>query len=129
MQSAATAALGTVVTIASCYEAGYDGFWLHRVLTAANIENHVIDPASIHVDRRARRIKTDRIDAQALLRTLLAHRRGEGRVWSVVQPPTPEDEDRKRPHRERQNLLKERGRHVNRIKVSVRSRASWIMSR
>jgi transposase len=92
-------------------------------------ENHVIDPASIHVDRRARRIKTDRIDAQALLRTLLAHRRGEGRVWSVVQPPTPEDEDRKRPHRERQNLLKERGRHVNRIKVSVRSRASWIMSR
>jgi transposase len=116
LQLAAAEALGTVVTIASCYEAGYDGFWLHRVLTAANIENHVIDPASIHVDRRARRVKTDRIDAQALLRTLLAHRRGEGRVWSVVQPPTPEDEDRKRPHRERQNLLKERGRHVNRIK-------------
>ena len=64
----------------------------------------------------ARRVKTDRIDAQALLRTLMAHRRGESRVWSVVQPPTPEDEDRKRPHRERQNLLKERGRHVNRIK-------------
>jgi len=115
-QLAATEALGTVVTIASCYEAGYDGFWLHRVLTAANIENYVVDPASIHVDRRARRIKTDRIDAQALLRTLMAHRRGEGRVWSIVQPPTPEDEDRKRPHRERQNLLKERGRHVNRIK-------------
>jgi transposase len=115
-QFAAAEALGTEVSIASCYEAGYDGFWLHRVLSAANFENHVIDPASIHVDRRARRVKTDRIDAQALLRTLMAHRRGESRVWSVVQPPTPEDEDRKRPHRERQNLLKERGRHVNRIK-------------
>src|SRR5215469_15061741 len=92
------------------------GFGCIGCSTAANIENYVVDPASIHVDRRARRIKTDRIDAQALLRTLMAHRRGEGRVWSIVRPPTPEDEDRKRPHRERQNLLKERGRHVNRIK-------------
>jgi transposase len=108
--------LDTDVTIASCYEAGYDGFWLHRVLIGADVENYVVDPASIHVDRRARRVKTDRIDAQALLRTLMAHRRGEGRVWSVVQAPTSDDEDRKRPHRERQNLLKERGRHVNRIK-------------
>jgi transposase len=113
---AAADVLDTDVTIASCYEAGYDGFWLHRVLIGANVENYVIDPASIHVDRRARRVKTDRIDAQALLRTLMAHRRGEGRVWSVVQAPTSDDEDRKRPHRERQNLLKERGRHVNRIK-------------
>jgi transposase len=76
----------------------------------------VVDPASIHVDRRARRAKTDRIDAQALLRTLMAHHRGEGRVWSVVRAPTPEEEDARRPHRERQNLIKERGRHVNRIK-------------
>jgi transposase len=113
---AAAEALGTAVIIATCYEAGYDGFWLHRVLAAADVQNCVVDPASIHVDRRARRAKTDRIDAQALLRTLMAHRRGEGRVWSVVQPPTPADEDARRPHRERQNLLKERGRHVNRIK-------------
>jgi transposase len=113
---AAADVLDTDVTIASCYEAGYDGFWLHRVLIGADVENYVVDPASIHVDRRARRVKTDRIDAQALLRTLMAHRRGEGRVWSVVQAPTSDDEDRKRPHRERQNLLKERGRHVNRIK-------------
>lgn len=104
------------VAVVSCYEAGYDGFWLHRVLTAAGVENYVVDPASIHVDRRARRVKTDRIDAQALLRTLMAHRRGEGRVWSVVRPPTPAEEDARRPHRERDNLLKERGRHVNRIK-------------
>src|SRR6516165_3799900 len=85
---------------ASCYEAGYDGFWLHRVLTGAGVSNHVVDPASIHVDRRARRAKTDRIDAQALLRTLMAYRRGEGRVWSVVEPPTPEEEDARRTHRE-----------------------------
>lgn len=113
---AARETLEREVVVTSCYEAGYDGFWLHRVLTAANIQNHVVDPASIHVDRRARRTKTDRVDALALLRTLMAHRRGEGRVWSVVQPPTPTDEDARRPSRERQNLLKERGRHVNRIK-------------
>jgi transposase len=115
-RTAVAATLGTKVIVASCYEAGYDGFWLHRVLTAAGVENYVVDPASIHVDRRARRVKTDRIDAQALLRTLMAHRRGEGRVWSVVRPPTPADEDARRPNRERQNLIKERGRHINRIK-------------
>jgi transposase len=82
-QLAATEALGTVVTIASCYEAGYDGFWLHRVLTAANIENYVIDPASIHVDRGARRVKTDHTDARALLRTLMAHRVVGGLISSV----------------------------------------------
>jgi transposase len=78
--------------------------------------NHVVDPASIQVDRRARRAKTDRIDVQALLRSLMAHHCGEGRVWSVVRVPTVEEEDARRPHRERQNLIKERGRHVNRIK-------------
>ena len=98
------------------FEAGYDGFWLHRVLTSAGITNLVVDPASIQVDRRARRVKTDRIDAQALLRFLMAHHRGEVRVWSVVRVPTPDEEDAKRTHRERQNLIKERGRHVNRIK-------------
>ena len=113
---AAAEARGTEVTIASCHEAGYDGFWLPRVLIAAGVENHVVDPASIHVDRRAPRVRTDRIDAQALLRTVMAHRRGEGRVWSVVQPPTPTDEDARRPHRERPNLRKERGRHVRRIR-------------
>ena len=89
--------LASKVAVVSCYEAGYDGFWLHRVLTAAGVENYVVDPASIHVDRRARRAKTDRIDAQALLRTLMAHRRGEGRVWSVVRPPTPAEEGVCRP--------------------------------
>jgi transposase len=115
-RKAAAEAVGTEVAALTCQEAGYDGFWLHRVLTAAGIASLVVDPASIHVDRRARRAKTDRIDAQALLRALMAHHRGEGRVWSVVRAPTPEEEDARRPHRERQNLIKERGRHVNRIK-------------
>ncbi len=113
---AAERQLGGEIMVASCHEAGYDGFWLHRLLSEAGIANQVVDPASIHVDRRARRVKTDRTDAQALLRALMASSRGEGRVWSVVQPPTAEEEDARRPHRERQNLLKERGRHVNRIK-------------
>lgn len=112
----AAEAAGTGVAVLACQEAGYDGFWLHRVLTAAGIVSHVVDPASIHVDRRARRAKTDRIDAQALLRALMAHHRGDGRVWSVVRVPTHEEEDARRPNRERENLIKERGRHVNRIK-------------
>jgi transposase len=116
LRRAAVETTGAEVAVLACQEAGYDGFWLHRVLVASGITSHVVDPASIHVDRRARRAKTDRIDAQALLRTLMAYHRGEGRVWSVVRAPTPEEEDARRPHRERQNLINERGRHVNRIK-------------
>src|SRR3954452_23005025 len=115
-RAAAAEATGEAVAVASCYEAGYDGFWLHRVLVAAGIANLVVDPVSLQVDRRARRAKTDRIDAQALLRALMAHHRHEPRVWSPVRVPAPADEDARRTHRERQNLLKERGRHVNRIK-------------
>ena len=63
----------------SCYEAGYDGFWLHRLLLAAGITNYVFDPASIAVDQRARRVKTDRIDGEKMLRTLMAYLRGEPR--------------------------------------------------
>lgn len=102
------------VRVTSCYEAGRDGFWLHRVLVAQDIDNHVIDPASVAVDRRARRAKTDRIDARALLRTLMAQTRGE-RACSVVRVPTAAAEDAKRPHRER--LIGERGQHVNRIQA------------
>ena len=67
----------------SCYEAGYDGFWLHRLLEAHGVRNHVIDPASVQVDRRARRVKTDHVDAKRLLRSLMAYLRGEPKVWSV----------------------------------------------
>ncbi len=99
-----------------CHEAGYDGFWIHRRLEAAGIISHVIDPASLQVDRRARRIKTDAIDVEALLRALVAYRRGETRICRMVRPPTVEQEDARRLHRERHRLIKERVAHVNRIK-------------
>ncbi len=104
------------VKVLSCYEAGYDGFWLHRVLAEAGIINHVIDPASLQVNRRARRAKTDRIDALGMLRALMAFQRGEEQVFSVVQVPSVEREDARRVHRERERLIKERIQHVNRIK-------------
>jgi len=76
------------VELVSCYEAGYDGFWLHRLLEAHGIRNYVIDPASLQVDRRARRAKTDRVDVERLLRSLMAYLRGEPKVWSVVCVPS-----------------------------------------
>jgi len=97
-------------------EAGLDGFWIHRVLQSEGIESHVVDAASILVSRRRRRAKTDKIDGETLVRTLLAYKRGEPRVCSMLKPPTPEDEDRRRLSRERKTLVAERVEHVNRIK-------------
>jgi transposase len=97
-------------------EAGLDAFWIHRVLEQEGIESHVVDAASIAVSRRRRRAKTDKIDGEALLRALLAFKRGEPRVCSMVRAPTPEEEDRRRICRERKVLIAERVRHVNRIK-------------
>lgn len=97
-------------------EAGLDGFWIHRALQAEGIESHVVDPASIAMPRRRRRTKTDRIDGEMLVRTLLAFKRGEPRVCAMVRALTPEQEDRRRLVRERQELTAERVRHVNRIK-------------
>ncbi len=104
------------VRIVCCYEAGYDGFWLHRLLCANGIENQVMDPASLPVNRRARRAKTDRIDLAALLRTLMAWHRGEKQVCRMVRVPSPEQEDRRRHSRERERLVKERIQHIARIK-------------
>jgi transposase len=106
---------GQPVRIVSCYEAGYDGHWLHRWLTQEGVINHEIDPSSIEVNRRARRAKTDGIDLDKLMRALLAHLRGEPRVCSMVHVPTVEDEDRRRRTRERERLGKERTAHTNRI--------------
>jgi transposase len=107
--------MGRAVEVVSCYEAGYDGFWLHRQLEAHGVRNYVIDPASLQVDRRARRVKTDRIDAERLLRSLMAYLRGEPKVWSVVRVPSIVEEDARRLHRERDRLVSERVQHVNRI--------------
>src|SRR5438445_7398117 len=120
MRERVARALGLTPAVVSCYEAGYDGFWLHRLLMAAGITNHVFDPASIAVDQRARRVKTDRIDGEKMLRTLMAYLRGEPRVVRIVRVPTPEQEDARRASRERGRLTKEQTAHTNRIKALLR---------
>jgi transposase len=112
--------LGSAPVIVSCYEAGYDGFWLHRLLNAAGITNHVFDPASIAVEQRSRRAKTDRIDGEQLLRTLMAYCRGEPRVVRIVRAPSAEQEDVRRETRERGRLTKEQTGHINRLKSLLR---------
>lgn len=106
---------GKPVRILSCFEAGFDGHWLHHWLTQQGVINYEIDPSSIEVNRRARRAKTDRIDLEKLTRAFLAHLRGEPRVCSMVHIPSVDDEDRKRLTRERERLVKERTAHTNRI--------------
>lgn len=116
LQRKALMRIGKNYPIITIHEAGLDGFWLHRALQQEGIESHVVDAASIAAPRRRRRAKTDRIDGEALLRVLLAYKRGEPRVCSMVVAPTPEEEDRRRLCREREVLIDERIRHVNRIK-------------
>jgi transposase len=106
---------GAEAIVASCFEAGRDGFWLHRLLTAHGVVNHVVEPASILVSRIARRAKTDRLDAQGLLRVLTATFAGDREVCRIVRVPSVAEEDGKRPHRERENLVQERVRIENRI--------------
>ena len=112
--------VGAAPAVVSCYEAGYDGFWLHRLLLAAGITNHVFDPASIAVDQRARRAKSDRIDGEQLLRTLMSHCRGEPRAVRIVHVPSCEQEDARRASREHDRLIMEQTAHTNRIKALLR---------
>ena len=108
---------GKLYPLVVIQEAGLDGFWIDRVLDRESwIESHVVDAASIAVSRRHRRAKTDRIDGEMLIRTLMAYTRGEPRVCSMVRVPTPEEEDRRRIGRERKALVAERILHVNRVK-------------
>ena len=102
--------------VASCYEAGRDGFWLHRLLSGEGVENVVVDSSSIEVNRRLRRAKTDRLDAAKLLSMLIRWRQGEKEVWSVVHAPSRDVEDGRRLHRELEVLRREQTRHSNRIK-------------
>lgn len=108
--------LGKEVEVESCYEAGRDGFWLHRYLERQGVRNLVVDSASIEVSRRFRRVKTDRMDLGKLLVMLMRYHLGEKKVWSVVRVPSVMAEDERQLHRELMGLKRERTRHINRIK-------------
>jgi transposase len=116
LKSRAEQRMAAPVKIVAIQEVGLDGFWIHRLLEANGVESHVVDPASIAVPRRHRRAKTDAIDGETLLRTLMAWQRGEPRVCAMTVPPSPSEEDRRRVSRERAMLLRERIRHTNRIR-------------
>ena len=116
LQARERRAEGEEVRVVLAHEAGYDGFWLQRRLAAEGTACWVMDPGSLQVDRRARRAKTDRLDAAMLLRALVAWCRGDRAACRMVQVPSLEREDARRTHRERQRLIAERVQHVNRIK-------------
>jgi len=103
------------VRVVSCYEAGRDGFWLHRFLEGQGVESQVVDPGSVLVNRRARRAKTDRLDAEGLLRLAMRHDAGDHSLGRMVVVPSVEEEDARRPERERRRLLSERTAHGNRV--------------
>jgi transposase len=117
LRSRASRELDRTADLACCFEAGRDGLWLQRLLSAHGIAAYVLEPTSILVNRRARRAKTDRLDAEGMLRVLAAWLSGDHQVCSMVRVPTPDEEDAKRPHREREHLVQERLRIENRIEA------------
>jgi transposase len=120
--------LATEAAVFSCYEAGRDGFWLHRWLVENNIGNIIVDPASIETNRRQRRKKTDRLDAGNLVNMLVRHHLGE-KKWSVVRVPSPEEEDRRHLHRDLLELTSAKTEQTNRIRgllASVGARVGTI---
>ena len=108
---------GRPADVACCFEAGRDGFWLQRLLAAHDIPTYMLEASSILVNRRGRRVKTDRVDAEAMLRVLAAWLTGDRQICSMVRVPTVEEEDAKRPHRERERLVQDRLRIENRIEA------------
>jgi transposase len=117
LRSQGSTKLGMTADLACCFEAGRDGFWLHRWLTVNGVTAYVLEPTSILVNRRARRAKTDRLDAEGMLRVLANWLDGDRQVCSMVVVPTPEEEDAKRPHREREHLVQDKQRIENRIEA------------
>jgi transposase len=105
--------------VVGCYEAGRDGFWIHRFLESIGVRSHVVDSSSIEVKRRKRRRKTDRLDLGALLRLLMRYWGGERKVWSVIRVPSLEAEDARHLHRDLQTLKGDRTRVTNRIKAHL----------
>src|ERR1700742_4763474 len=117
LRSQVSKKLGITADLACCFEAGRDGFWLHRLLTANAVASYVLEPTSILVNRRARRAKTDRLDGEGMLRVLANWLDGDRQVCSMVRVPTPEEEDAKHPHREREHLVQDKQRIENRIEA------------
>ena len=107
---------GAATRVCSCYEAGYEGLWLHRRLVAVGIESWVVDPSSLQVDRRARRKKTDAIDVETILRASVAWNRGERGLCTMIRVPDIAAEDARRRSRERERLIHEQTGHINRIR-------------
>jgi transposase len=134
LRSQVSTQLGMPADLACCFEAGRDGFWLHRWLVAHGVAAYVLEPTSILVNRRARRAKTDRLDAEGMLRVLANWLDGDRQVCSMVVVPTPEEEDAKRSHREREHLVQDKQRIENRIEAllftqGIRGRPSlrsWV---
>jgi len=110
-------ALASDAPVRSCYEAGRDGLWIHRLLDKLRVDNVIVDPASIEVNRRKRRAKTDRLDVRKLLKRLVAYHEHDPQAWSVVRVPSVEHEDDRRIHRELERLTKERTGHRTRIQA------------
>ena len=108
--------IGEPAAIRLCFEIGYDGFWLARLLRSNDIDTYELDPASFLVSRRGRRAKTDRIDAEAMIGILKAYLAGDKSVCRVVDVPSPEEEDARRVMRERGDLVHERTRIISRIR-------------
>jgi transposase len=108
-------ALPPEAAVESCYEAGPDGFWVHRWLTRLAVTNRVVDSASIEVNRRKRRAKTDRLDVRKLGTMLFRYLQGERDVWRVVRVPSEAEEDQRQPQRELRALKRDRTRVTNRI--------------
>ena len=113
-------------SVISCYEAGRDGFWLHRYLASQGVQNLVVDSSSIEVNRRRRRAKTDRLDVDKLLKLLIRHVGGEPAVWSIVHVPEAEVEDARSLHRELRTLAKEQTRSINRIKGLLMNHGVYV---
>ena len=112
----------------SCYEAGREGFWLHRFLEAQGIPNHVVDSSSIEVNRRKRRAKSDALDVRKLLSMLMRYAHGERDVWRVVRVPSVEAEDQRHLHRDLETLKQERASTTTRIKGLLSSQGVRLTS-
>jgi transposase len=115
-------------SVVSCYEAGREGFWLHRFLQAQGIINHVVDSSSIEVNRRKRRAKSDALDVRKLLSMLMRYEYGERQVWRVVRVPSVEAEDQRHLHRALETLKQERASTTTRIKGLLSSQGIRLTS-